>query len=475
MEKQQIIPRGITWPFILLTSLFFAWAIPNNMTDTMLAAFKRIMSLTDSKTAWIQVACYLFGYGGFAIPAALLIKKYTYKSGVLIGLGMYALGTFLFYPAMLMAEVSLQISFMLFLLSLVVLFAGLSILETSANSYVFAIGPEKTGTQRLNFSQSFNPFGAITGVALSQIFVLSQLSTLSAGERASLPEAELIRIQGMELNAVTTTYMALGGVMVVLLLIIWMTRMPNLKEDDKNVDFAGTFRRLKKNKNYVWGVVAQFFYVGAQIAVWSFVIRYVMLQLKLDDVVSQLGEDASPDEIIARLRNIEPLAAGFYSFCDWVGLDVFLPRTAEQAGATYYIISLMLFVIGRFSFTGLMRFFKPRTLLTLLSVVAFIFCMVTIYGKGWIGIYGLVCISGCMSLMFPTIYGLGITGLGEDTKIGGAGMIMAIAGAAVLTQIQGMVSDQMGSIQFAFWVPAVAFMIIAFYGGVISKRITETK
>ena len=179
MEKQQIIPMGITWPFILLTSLFFAWAIPNNMTDTMLAAFKRIMSLTDSKTAWIQVACYLFGYGGFAIPAALLIKKYTYKSGVLIGLGMYALGTFLFYPAMLMAEVSLQISFLLFLLSLVILFAGLSILETSANSYVFAIGPEKTGTRRLNFSQSFNPFGAITGVALSQIFVLSQLSTLA--------------------------------------------------------------------------------------------------------------------------------------------------------------------------------------------------------------------------------------------------------------------------------------------------------
>jgi len=198
-----------------------------------------------------------------------------------------------------------------------------------------------------------------------------------------------------------------------------------------------------------------------------------MLQLKLDDVVSQLGKDASPGEIIARLRSLEPLASGFYSFCDWVGLDVFLPRTAEQAGATYYIISLILFVIGRFSFTGLMRFFKPRTLLTILSVVAFICCMVAIYGKGWIGIYGLVCISGCMSLMFPTIYGLGITGLGSDTKIGGAGMIMAIAGAAVLTQIQGMVSDQMGSIQFAFWVPAIAFLIIAFYGGVISKKISE--
>jgi FHS family L-fucose permease-like MFS transporter len=196
MEKQQIIPKGIVWPFLLLTSLFFAWAIPNNLTDTMLAAFKRIMSLTDSRTAWIQLACYLFGYGGFAIPAALFIKKYTYKSGVMLGLGLYALGTFMFYPAMLLAGVNINVSFLMFLLALVVLFAGLSILETSANSYVYAIGPEETGTQRLNFAQSFNPFGAITGVVLSQVFVLSQLNTFSAEERAALPVEELIKIQG---------------------------------------------------------------------------------------------------------------------------------------------------------------------------------------------------------------------------------------------------------------------------------------
>ncbi|SHE47595.1 MFS transporter, FHS family, L-fucose permease [Mariniphaga anaerophila] len=470
MENHRIIPRGIVWPFILLTSLFFAWAIPNNLTDTMLAAFKRIMSLSDSKTAWIQLACYLFGYGGFAIPAALFIKKYTYKSGVMLGLAMYALGTFVFYPAMLMAGVNINISFMMFLLALVILFAGLSILETSTNSYVYAIGPEQTGTRRLNFSQSFNPFGAITGVVLSQVFVLSQLNTLSAEERAELPAAELIKIQGAELNAVTMTYVGLGLVMLVLLAAFWFTRMPNLKEDDKTLDFKGTFGRLIKNKNYIWGIIAQFFYVGAQIAVWSFIIRYAMQQLQLDSLVAELGKSATSDEIIARLRNIEPLAAGFYSFSEAIGIRAFLPRTAEQAGATYYILSLLLFVIGRFTFTGLMKYFQPRTLLTTLAVLAVTFSLITIYGNGWIGIYALVGISGCMSLMFPTIYGLGITGLGDDTKIGGAGMIMAIAGAAVLTQIQGIVSDQSGSIKMAFWVPAVAFSVIAYYSAVVSRK-----
>lgn len=470
MEKQRIIPKGIVLPFILLTTLFFAWAVPNNLTDTMLAAFKRIMSLTDSKTAWIQVACYLLGYGCFALPAALFIKRFTYKSGVMLGLGMYAAGTFLFYPAMLTAEWNAEIGFLMFLLAIIILFAGLSILETSTNSYVCAIGPEETATQRLNFAQSFNPFGAITGVVISQVFILSQLSTMSATERAGLPAEELIRIQGMELNAVTMTYMALGLIMVGLLLAIWFTRMPALKEDDKNLDLRGAFRRLMKNKNYVWGVVAQFFYVGAQIAVWSFIIRYVLQQLQFDAVVEGLGENASSENVIAALRGVEPLAAGFYSLCEGIGLDALLPRTAEQAGATYYIVSLILFVIARFACTGLMKYVKPRILLTVLALIAVLCCVGTIYGQGFIGVYALVGISGCMSLMFPTIYGMGIRGLGEDTKIGGAGMVMAIAGAAVLTQIQGIVSDQAGSIKLAYWVPAIAFLIIAYYGAVICRN-----
>ncbi len=472
MEKQRIIPKGILWPFILLTSLFFAWAVPNNLTDTMLAAFKRIMSMSDSKTAWIQVACYLFGYGCFAIPAALFIKKHTYKSGVILGLGLYALGTFLFFPAKQVAGINIDISFFLFLVAILVLFAGLSFLETSANSYVYAIGPEETATQRLNFAQSFNPFGAITGVVISQVFILSQLNTLSASERALLPPAELELIQGQELNAITFTYMTIGVIMVVLLLAIWFSRMPKIREDDKNPDFRKTFKRLLANRNYVWGVVAQFFYVGAQIAVWSFVIRYAIQQFRFDDVIAALGEGASSADIINKIRYMEPVAAGFYNFCEALGLNSLLPRTAEQAGATYYILSLILFVIGRFVCTALMRFINPRKLLISLALLAIICSVATIYGNGALGIYALMGISGCMSLMFPTIYGLGIFGLGEDTKMGGAGMVMAIAGAAILTQIQGIVSDQMGSIKMAYWVPAIAFMIITYYAAVISHNRT---
>ncbi len=475
MEKAPIIPRGIVWPFILLTTLFFAWALPNNLTDTMLAAFKRILSLTDSKTAWIQVACYLLGYGCFAIPAALFIKRYTYKSGVMLGLGMYAAGTFLFYPAMQIAGWNINVGFLMFLLAIVILFAGLSILETSANSYVCAIGPEETATQRLNFAQSFNPFGAITGVVISQVFILSKLNILNADERALLSPTELAKVQGAELNAVTMAYMTVGVVIVGLLLAIYLTRMPDLKEDDKKLDFSGTLKRLKANRNYVWGVIAQFFYVGAQIAVWSFIIRYTMQQLNLESVVASLGREATTDDIIGVLRNLEPLAAGFYNLFEWAGLDALLPRTAEQAGATYYIISLVLFVIVRFISTGLMKYIQPRMLLTILALLAVLCSLTVIYAEGWMGVYALIGISGCMSLMFPTIYGLGVAGLGEDMKLGGAGMVMAIAGAAVLTQVQGIVSDQSGSIKLAYWVPALAFLLIAYYGAVVCRKNNSLK
>lgn len=470
MEKHAVVPKGIFLPFALLCTLFFAWAVPNNLTDTMLATFKRIMSLADAKTAWIQIACYLFGYGCFALPGALFIKKFTYKSGVLLGLGLFAGGAILVYPVGFAAAISLNTCYMLFLVCLVILFAGLSVLETATNSYVCAIGAEQTATQRLNFAQSFNPFGAITGVVVSQIFVLSQLNVLTAEEREKLAPEELSRIQMGEINAVTTAYLVMGLLMVCLFLAIFLTKMPNLKEDDKRLDLAGTFGRLSRNWNYVWGVIAQFFYVGAQIAVWSYIIRYVLAQLKLDNVVQGLGENASTADITQALRNVEPVAAGVYNLCEWLGFDFVLPKTAEQAGGTYYILSLILFVVARFACTGLMQFFKPRNLLTALSVIAVACCLIVIYNNGFLGVYALMIISACMSLMFPTIYGLGIAGLKDDTKIGGSGMVMAIAGAAILTQIQGAVSDQAGgNIKIAYWVPALAFMVVGFYGAVICR------
>ncbi|MDR1384158.1 MAG: sugar MFS transporter [Planctomycetaceae bacterium] len=468
--KSRIIPQNILLPFVLLTSLFFAWAIPNNLTDTMLAAFKRIMSMSDSKTAWIQVVCYLFGYGFCAIPGALFIKKFTYKSGVLLGLSFYAGGCFLFYPAMWCLHIHADVSFIMYLTAIFILFAGLSVLETATNSYICAIGPEETATQRLNFSQSFNPFGAITGVVISQVFILSQLNLLTASERVSLPTAELAEIQKQELNYVTLTYSMLGFVMFLLLLAILFTKMPNLKEGGKKLEFVATFRRLMKNKNYVWGVVAQFFYVGAQISVWSFVIRYVIHELDLNGAVASLGTSPSPEMVVEKLRNVEPIAACFYRVCETIGLNDLLPRTSEQAGATYYIMSLILFVVMRFVCTGLMKFITPRKILSALAITAVVCCLLTVYGKGMVGVYALVCITGCMSLMFPTIYGFGVKGLGDDMKIGGAGMVMAIAGAAVLTQIQGIVSDS-SNIKFAYWIPTIAFAIISYYSLVICKKI----
>ena len=470
MENRRIIPKGILFPFILLTTLFFAWALPNNLTDTMLATFKRIMSFSDSKTAWIQIVCYLLGYGCFAIPGALFIKRYTYKSGVMLGLGMYALGAIMFYPAMICSQTNIGLSFYMYLFAIFILFAGLSVLETSTNSYVCAIGPQETATRRLNFAQSFNPFGAIAGAVVSQVFILSQLNTKGAAQRAVLPVEELAKIQGAELHAVTTTYVILGGVMLLLLLAFLFTRMPNLKEDDKSLDLIPTTRRLLKNKKYVWGVIAQFFYVGAQIAVWSFAIRYAMHQLHFDAVIAQLGENPTTETITKALRGIEPVAQGFYFICEKVGLDALLPRTAEQAAATYYIISLIFFVMARFICTALMKYFKPGNILSVLAICAVICSLIAIYAEGRFGVYGLMGISGCMSLMFPTIYSTGISGLGDDTKIGGAGMVMAIAGAAVLTQLQGIVSDQSGSIVFAYWIPAIAFIIVAYYGLVVCRK-----
>lgn len=468
--KHRLVPAGIIFPFILLTSLFFIWAVPNNMTDTMLAAFKRIMSLSDTQTAWIQVVCYLLGYGCFALPGAIFIKKYTYKSGVLMGLGFCITGGMLFYPAMLANGISTPLSFGMYLLAIFVLFAGLSILETSANSYVYALGDPRTATRRLNFSQSFNPFGALTGVFVSQVLVLSQLNTMSASDRTALNETELLSIQKGELLAVTNAYMILGLVMLVLFLLIIFTKMPKAQDDDKTLNLKATFGRLKKNKNYVWGVIAQFFYVGAQIAVWSFIIRYVMQQLNLDAVISGLGANPSQEAIIGALRNVEPVAGAFYNFAEAVGLNVLLPRTAEQAGATYYILSLILFVLGRFICTWLMKYIRPVNLLSALTALAVILSITVVYSSGFTGVYALMGISGCMSLMFPTIYGLGVRGLGEDTKIGGSGMVMAIAGAALLTQVQGILSDQSGSIKFAYWVPAIAFGIIAYYSLTIARN-----
>ncbi len=398
-------------PFILVTSLFFMWGLANNMTDTLLAAFKRIMSMSDFQTSWIQIAFY-GSYFCLALPAAIFIRKFTYKAGVLLGLGMFITGGLLFYPA------SITMSYGHFLGALFILAGGLSVLETTANPYIIAMGPEESGTRRLNFAQSFNPIGSITGVVLSKFFILSHLNHASAAERAMMSHQELGIVRAQELNAMMGPYVGVALFLFLIWLIIAFTRMPKASDTHVNLDLKASIKRLLKNSRYTSGVVAQFFYVGAQIGVWSFTIRYVMQELNMN----------------------------------------------EEQSSTYYIAALVVFTVLRFVFTGLMKYFSPRNLLTISAILAIICTTGVILLNGYPAVISLVAISACMSLMFPTIYGISVRGLGHDTKIGASGLIMAILGGAVLTAAQGQVSDLTGNIRLAYLVPMFCFVLIAVYG-----------
>lgn len=287
------------------------------------------------------------------------------------------------------------------------------------------MGPEETGTQRLNFSQSFNPIGSILGILLSKLFILSNLNQASAEERAAMSPEMLKHVQSEELNAVMGPYVAVAFILIIIWILIAINKkMPRSSDESSKLNLLPTFKRLIKNRHYVWGVIAQFFYVGAQIGVWSFTIRYVMKELDLNEA------DAS----------------------------------------SYYMASLILFTVFRFVCTGLMKFMTPRNLLLVLAIVAMACTGLVILSGGYVGVFALVTISACMSLMFPTIFGLAVLGLGEDTKIGGSGLIMAILGGAILTAIQGQVSDLTGSINLAYSVPLICFIVIAYYAAVASKK-----
>jgi len=408
--KAKVIPRQIIIPFILITSCFAWWGLANNMTDTLLAAFKKIMSLTDFKTSWIQVAFY-GSYFCLAIPAALFIRKYSYKSGILLGLGFFIFGSLLFYPA------SQSMSYTNFLIALYVLAGGLSILETSANPYIIAMGPKETGTMRLNLAQSFNPLGSILGIIISKYFILANLDQAGSSERATMSAEQLASIQTKELDAVMGPYVGVAVMLIIIWLTVFIVKMPYASDKEKIAPFNSTFRKLIRNKNYVLGVIAQFFYVGAQIGVWSFTIRYVMQELNL----------------------------------------------REPEAANYYLASLILFAASRFICTALMKVISPRKLLTILSITAILLSFSVMFIGGMVGVISLISISGCMSLMFPTIFGLAVQGMREETKIAGSGLIMAILGGAILTMMQAQISDY-STIRISFSIPLLCFVVIAIYG-----------
>ena len=385
------IDRRHAVPFALVTSMFLLWGLANNMTDTLLAAFKRIMSMSDTQTSLIQFAFY-GSYFCFALPAALFIRRRSFKSGIILGLLLYAAGAMLFLPAARVA------SYGFYLVAIYVMAGGCSVLETTANPYVMSMGDPRTATRRLNIAQSFNPVGSILGILMSKYFILDDIS----------------------LYSISGTYAALGLVLLGILVVMLFARMPSGKDDDRSDSVGASFRRLLSNRLYRRGVVAQFFYVGAQIGVWSFTIRLVMQET-------------------GRL---------------------------EAAASSIYLLSIIGHCLSRFIYTGLMRWFSPSRLLTFGGVMSALLSLTVVLsaGTGWICITSLVLISSFMSLMFPTIYGIALGGImrGDhpgDSKIGASGLIMSILGGALLTPLQGMVSDHT-NIYTSNAVPAFCFVVV---------------
>lgn len=406
-------------PFILTTSLFALWGFANDITNPLVKAFGTIFNQSQTVSTFVQVAFY-GGYCLMAIPAAIFIKKYTYKKGLLVGLFLYGLGCLAFIPA---AQYGL---FQSFLIAYFIMTCGLSFLETSANPYILAMGEEETSTRRLNLAQSFNPIGSITGAYIATHFILGKMNKMGTAERAALPSDEFETIKMADLEIVKGPYVIIGFVLVVMFILFMVYKMPEYKETDtsKGLDFKGTFQRLFSNPRYREGVIAQAFYVGVQIAVWTFIVQY--------------------------------------------GTEVFMNQGMNEVDAAekssgLQIYALILFATSRFIFTYLMKFIKPGFLLMILSFVAIILLLPVISGVSQFGLFCIVGVSGCMSLMFPTIYGIALKGVGDDAKLGAAGLVAAIGGGALLPLVQASIIDNV-SVNSSFIVPVICFVIILVYG-----------
>lgn len=410
--------------FMLLITCFAAWGVAANMTDPLVKVFSKIFTMSTFESALVQFA-YYGAYFCLALPAAFINARYSYKAGVLTGLGLAILGAFAFYPA------SVSMTYGFFLLALFILAAGLSILETSANPFVMAMGPEGSATRRLNLAQAFNPVGTNIGVFLAATLILPNLNPATAEQRANMSPELLKSIQATELNAVMTPYVGMAFVLVVIWLLIYLMRLPKSTtesfvakaEQAPLVDFSATLRRLLKRSQYRWGVVAQFFNVAAQTCTWTFTIQYVQKSL----------------------------------------------GGSEVSASDYLQYSLMIFLVSRFVMTWLMGFFRPAVLLAVLALSGTLLCLYAAFSPGISGVWAIVAVSACLSLMFPTIYGIALNGLGNDTKFGSAGLVMAILGGAIMPLVQGAVIDTYGAV-VSYVVPAVCFLVVASYGFFTIKK-----
>ncbi len=427
MNRNPLIPKTLLLPFILITSLFALWGFANDITNPMVAAFKRVLELNNVQASLVQMAFY-GGYFTMALPAAIFIKKYNYKVGVLIGLGLYAFGALLFYPA------AAWESYFFFLMALYILTFGLAFLETTANPYVLSMGPEETATQRLNFAQAFNPMGALAGLFVAKEYILNALQSNNVDADGNLiygtlDESSKAIIRTNDLMVIRDPYVMLGLVVIALAVVIFMVKMPENKSKNGNIDFWPSLKRLAKKPQFVEGVIAQMFYVGAQIMVWTYI----------------------------------------YQYAETLGID-------NASAVNYAYTALILFLVGRWICTFLFRYFPPARLLFYFSVLAGLFTLGAMFIQGIYGLYSLVGISFAMSLMFPTIYGIALEGLGEDGKYGAAFLVMAIVGGAIMPTLQGVILDFGGpayddirilgvpEVNFSFVLPLVCFVVVGIFG-----------
>ena len=418
-----VVPKKLIIHFILLTSLFALWGFANAVTDPMVQAFKKVLELSNSQAAWVQMAFY-GGYFCMALPAALFMRKYSYKVGILIGLGLYASGALLFYPAAISQE------FWFFCIGLYVLTFGLAFLETAANPYALAMGAKETATQRLNLAQAFNPLGLILGLFVAQQYVMKKLQSDDISDFSALDEVSKTLIKTSDLMVIRDPYVILGLVIIGVFILFVFSKMPDSNDKSSSKNIGVIFKKLVKNSRYSQGVIAQIFYVGAQIMCWTYI----------------------------------------YQYSEGIGID-------NVTAGYYQMAAFVLFVVGRAVATFLFRFFNPGKLLMIFALFAIVASLGVMLIDNYMGLYCLVAVSLFMSLMFPTIYGIALGDLSEEeSKIGSAGLVMAIVGGALMPKFQGMIIDiggynvddvsilGMSEMNFSFILPLLCFIFIAFYG-----------
>ena len=424
--KQPILSKdGVSYivPFILITSCFALWGFANDITNPMVKAFSKIFRMSATDGALVQVAFY-GGYFAMAFPAAMFIRRYSYKAGVLVGLGLYALGALLFYPAKMTGE------YYPFLAAYFILTCGLSFLETSSNPYILSMGSEETATRRLNLAQSFNPMGSLLGMFVAMNFIQAKLNPLDTAARAQLDDAQFAAVKESDLSVLIAPYLAIGIVIFAMFMLILIKKMPHNGDKNHDINFVPTLRRIFSLPHYREGVIAQFFYVGVQIMCWTFIIQYGTPILMAEGMTEQ---------------------------------------AAEVMSQQYNIIAMVIFCCSRFICTFLLRYINTGQLLMILAIAGGALVCGVIFMHNIYGLYCLVGVSACMSLMFPTIYGIALSGLGDDAKFGAAGLIMSILGGSVLPPLQASIIDRgelfgMPAVNVSFVLPFICFVVIAIYG-----------